>query len=190
MLKKLKKNFSKIKKVEEILKKIKSGMTIMTGGFGICGIPETILTKISEQKHLKNLTIISNDGGTPTQGLGILLNNSQIKKMVSSYIGDNKLYEKFYFSGDLELELIPQGTLAEKIRCGGSGIPIFGTATGVGTLVEKGGMVIKYGKNRMDNILSLPKQTYFDKNGRKYLLEESIRADVAIIKAWKADKKR
>ena len=189
LTKKITKNFSKIKTLEEVIKKIKPGMSIMAGGFGLCGIPGTLINKIASKKEINNLTIISNDGGTPTEGLGKLLNNLQIKKMVSSYIGDNKLYEKCYFNGDLELELIPQGTLAEKIRAGGAGIPIFGTATGVGTLVEKGGMVIKYGKHRKDNVLSLPKKSYFDKNGRKFILEESMRADVAIVKAWKADEK-
>ena len=189
MLKKAIKGFSKVKTIEQALSKIKPGMSIMAGGFGLCGIPNTLITKLSEKKEINNLTIISNNAGTQTEGLGRLLQSNQIKRMISSYVGENKLFEKLYLSGDLELEITPQGTLAEKIRCGGSGIPIFGTATGVGTVLEQGGFTIKYGKENTEEIVSDPKPTYTDDSGKKYLVEKSLRADIAIIKAYKADKK-
>lgn len=189
MLKKAIKGFSKVKTVEQALSKIKPGMSIMSGGFGLCGIPNTLITKLSEKPEINNLTIISNNIGTQTEGLGRLLHSKQIKRMISSYVGENKLFEKLYLNGDLELEITPQGTLAEKIRCGGSGIPIFGTATGVGTILENGGFRVRYAKEGQEEILSEPKPTYTDEKGKKFLVEKSLRADVAIIKAYKADTK-
>ena len=143
------------------------GMTIMAGGFGLCGIPENLIAAIHEA-GTKDLTVISNNCGVDGFGLGILLENRQIKKMVSSYVGENKLFEQLYLSGELELEFNPQGTLAERIRAGGAGIPAFFTRTGYGTLVAEG------------------KETReFD--GEMYVMERGLTADLSIVKAWKAD---
>lgn len=146
---------------------IKDDMTIMSGGFGLCGIPENLIHAIKETQ-VKNLTIISNNCGTNDAGLGILLKNGQIKKMISSYVGENKIFESQFLSGELELELNPQGTLAERIRAGGAGIPAFYTRSGVGTIVEKG-----------------KERRIF--NGKEYIMEMGLTADLAIIKGWKAD---
>ncbi|MBI1686396.1 CoA transferase subunit A [Caulobacter hibisci] len=143
------------------------GMTIMAGGFGLCGIPENLIAAIRET-GVKDLTVISNNCGVDGFGLGILLENRQIKKMVSSYVGENKLFEQLYLSGELQLEFNPQGTLAERIRAGGAGIPAFFTRTGYGTLVAEG------------------KETReFD--GEMYVMERGLTADLSIVKAWKAD---
>ena len=147
---------------------VKDGMTILAGGFGLCGIPENIIAAIAET-GIKNLTIVSNNCGVDDFGLGLLLKNGQIKKMISSYVGENKLFEQKYLDGSLELELNPQGTLAERIRAGGAGIPAFYTRTGVGTIVAEGKEVREF-------------------DGKKYLMEQAIFADVAIIKGYKADK--
>ena len=124
---------------------IKSGMTILAGGFGLCGIPENIIAAIAES-GVKNLTIVSNNCGVDDFGLGLLLKNGQIRKMISSYVGENKLFEQKYLDGSLELELNPQGTLAERIRAGGAGIPAFYTKTGVGTIVAEGKEVREFNK--------------------------------------------
>ena len=143
------------------------GMTIMSGGFGLCGIPEHLIAAIAKT-GVKDLTVISNNCGVDGFGLGILLENRQIKKMVSSYVGENKLFEQLYLSGELELEFNPQGTLAERIRAGGAGIPAFFTKTGYGTLIADG------------------KETReFD--GQHYVMETGLVADLSIVKAWKAD---
>jgi 3-oxoacid CoA-transferase subunit A len=147
---------------------VQDGMTLILGGFGLCGIPENSITVLSEL-GVKNLTCVSNNAGIDDFGLGILLQKRQIKKMISSYVGENVLFEKLYMSGELEVEFCPQGTLAERIRAGGAGIPGFYTPTGVGTLVAEGKEV----KN-------------FD--GRDYILERGIRGDFAFVKAWKGDK--
>jgi 3-oxoacid CoA-transferase subunit A len=143
------------------------GMTIMSGGFGLSGNPENLIPAIREA-GVKKLTIISNNCGADGFGLWTLLNNGQIAKMISSYVGDNKLFEQLYLSGDLALELNPQGTLAERIRAGGAGIPAFYTKTGVGTVVADGKPVESF-------------------EGEDYVRETWLRADLAIIKAWKAD---
>jgi len=143
------------------------GMTIMSGGFGLVGNPETLIPAIRDH-GVRDLTVISNNCGAEGFGLWILLANGQIRKMISSYVGENKLFEQLYLDGKLELELNPQGTLAERIRAGGAGIPAFFTATGVGTVVAEGKPV-----------------TAFD--GRDYVMERWLRADLAIVKAWKAD---
>ncbi|GAB4576629.1 MAG: CoA transferase subunit A [Rhodothalassiaceae bacterium] len=143
------------------------GMTIMAGGFGLCGIPENLIAAIRAH-GTKDLTIISNNCGIDGFGLGILLENRQIKKMISSYVGENKEFERQYLAGELELEFNPQGTLAERIRAGGAGIPGFYTKTGVGTLVAEG-------------------KEHKDFNGETYILETGLTADLAIIKAWRAD---
>lgn len=146
---------------------IEDGMTLMSGGFGLCGNPENLIRALRERGS-KNLTVISNNCGTDDYGLGILLNNKQIIKMVSSYVGENKEFERQYLNGELEVELNPQGTLAERIRAGGAGIPAFFTATGYGTVVAEG------------------KETReFD--GRQYVMERALTADVAFVKAQKGD---
>ena len=143
------------------------GMTIMAGGFGLCGIPENLIAAIRET-GVRDLTVVSNNCGIDGFGLGILLENRQIRKMVSSYVGENKLFEQLYLSGELELEFNPQGTLAERIRAGGAGIPAFFTKTGVGTLVAEGKEVRDF-------------------DGELYVMERGLTADLSIIKAWKAD---
>ena len=143
------------------------GMTICAGGFGLCGIPERLIDAI-QASGVKDLTIASNNAGIDGEGLGKLLRSRQVKKMISSYVGENKEFERQYLSGELEVEFCPQGTLAERCRAGGAGIPGFYTKTGVGTLVAEG----KEGKT-------------FD--GQDYILERGIRADLSIIKGWKAD---
>ncbi len=143
------------------------GMTIMSGGFGLCGIPENLIAAIRET-GTKGLTVISNNAGVDGFGLGQLLETKQIKKMISSYVGENKLFEQMFLSGELQLEFNPQGTLAERIRAGGAGIPAFFTKTGYGTVVAEG------------------KETReFD--GEMYVMETALKADLSIVKAWKAD---
>ncbi len=143
------------------------GMTIMSGGFGLAGNPENLITAI-RQVGVKDLTVISNNCGADGFGLWMLLDNDQIRKMISSYVGENKLFEKLYLSGELELELNPQGTLAERIRAGGAGVPAFYTKTGVGTVVAEG------------------KETR-DFDGELYVMERGLVADLSIVKAWKGD---
>ena len=143
------------------------GMTIMAGGFGLCGIPENLIAAIRDA-GTKNLTVVSNNCGIDDFGLGILLAGGQIKKMISSYVGENKLFAELYLSGKLELEFNPQGTLAERIRAGGAGIPAFFTKTGVGTLVADGKEVREF-------------------DGELYVMERGLKADLSIVKAWKGD---
>ena len=147
---------------------MQDGHTLAVGGFGLCGIPEALITALKET-GAKNLTCISNNAGVDGFGLGLLLETKQIKKMISSYVGENKEFERQYLNGELEVELTPQGTLAEKLRAGGAGIPAFYTATGVGTVIAEGKDVREF-------------------NGKSYILEESLTADVALVKAYKADK--
>uniref|UniRef100_A0A6B2L229 Succinyl-CoA:3-ketoacid-coenzyme A transferase n=1 Tax=Arcella intermedia TaxID=1963864 RepID=A0A6B2L229_9EUKA len=166
---------------------IKDGAKVLVGGFGLCGNPENLIAAL-RRKGTKNLTIVSNNCGITDYGLGSLLTTKQIKRMVSSYVGENATFEKQYLTGELEVELTPQGTLAEKMRAGGAGIPAFYTATGVGTFVEFGGMPIKYNPDGTVAIQSEPRPTTeFD--GRKYVLEKSITGDFAFVKAQKADTK-
>jgi 3-oxoacid CoA-transferase subunit A len=143
------------------------GMTILSGGFGLCGIPENLIAAI-RQSGVRDLTVISNNCGIDGFGLGLLLENGQIRKMISSYVGENKLFEELYLSGKLELEFNPQGTLAERIRAGGAGIPAFFTKTGVGTLVAEGKEIREF-------------------DGEPYVMERALTADLAIVKAWKGD---
>ncbi|MCM1958902.1 MULTISPECIES: CoA transferase subunit A [Acinetobacter] len=147
---------------------VKDGQTIAVGGFGLCGIPEALIQAL-KQSGVKQLTCISNNAGVDDYGLGLLLQTKQIKKMISSYVGENKEFERQFLNGELEVELTPQGTLAEKLRAGGAGIPAFYTATGVGTSIAEGKEVREF-------------------QGKSYLLESSLTADVALIKAYKADK--
>ena len=145
------------------------GMTVMSGGFGLCGIPENLIAGL-KASGVKGLTVISNNAGVDGFGLGQLLETKQIAKMISSYVGENKEFERQYLAGELQLEFNPQGTLAERIRAGGAGIPAFFTATGVGTLVAEGKEVRNF-------------------DGRDYVMETGLIADLAIIKAWKADER-
>ena len=145
------------------------GMTVMSGGFGLCGIPENLIAGL-KASGVKGLTVISNNAGVDGFGLGQLLETKQIARMISSYVGENKEFERQYLAGELQLEFNPQGTLAERIRAGGAGIPAFFTATGVGTLVAEGKEVRNF-------------------DGRDYVMETGLIADLAIIKAWKADER-
>ena len=147
---------------------VQDGHTLAVGGFGLCGIPEALIVALKET-GAEQLTCISNNAGVDGFGLGLLLETKQIKKMISSYVGENKEFERQYLNGELEVELTPQGTLAEKLRAGGAGIPAFYTATGVGTVIAEGKDVREF-------------------NGKSYILEESLTADVALVKAYKADK--
>ncbi len=146
---------------------IKDGMTLMSGGFGLCGIPEELIEAVRDL-GAKNLTVISNNAGVDGIGLGVLLETKQIKKMVSSYVGENKLFAQQFLSGELELEFNPQGTLAERIRAGGAGIPAFFTKTGVGTIIAEGKEVREF-------------------DGEQYVMERGLTADISLIHAWKGD---
>lgn len=153
---------------QEAVAHIPDGATLMVGGFGLCGIPENMISALVE-KGTKDLTVISNNCGVDDWGLGLLLKNKQIKKMIGSYVGENKEFERQVLSGEIEAELMPQGTLAEKIRAGGAGIPAFYTPAGVGTPIADGKEIRVF-------------------NGKEYLLEEALIADFSLVKAWKGDK--
>ena len=154
--------------IEQALEAVGDGATIMAGGFGLVGIPEKLILGLRE-KGVCDLTVISNNCGVDDFGLGLLLQNRQIRKMIASYVGENKEFERQYLSGQLEVELVPQGTLAERIRAGGAGIPAFYTPAGVGTPVAEGREVRVF-------------------NGREYLLETALTADFALVKAWQGDR--
>lgn len=174
------------KSCEEAVKDIPDGATLAVGGFGLCGLPENLI-KALEKQGTKDLTCISNNAGVDGFGLGQLLRTRQVKKMYSSYVGENKNFEEQYLSGTIELELVPQGTLAEKLRAGGAGIPAFFTPTGVGSAVAEGGFPIKFKAGTHDPlIVSKPKEERIY-NGRRYILEDSLTADFALVKGWKAD---
>ncbi|NUM88891.1 MAG: CoA transferase subunit A [Bdellovibrionales bacterium] len=147
---------------------VKDGVTILLGGFGLCGIPENLIKALVE-RGTKNLTCVSNNAGVDNYGIGLLFPRKQVRKMISSYVGENATFEKLLLSGEMEVELNPQGTLAERVRAGGAGIPAFFTPTGVGTLVAKGKEVRTF-------------------SGREYVLEQAITGDFAFVKAWKADR--
>jgi 3-oxoacid CoA-transferase subunit A len=153
--------------IQDAIRDIHDGATIIVGGFGLSGIPENTIKALRDQ-GTKDLTVVSNNCGIDGWGLGLLLENKQIKKMVSSYVGENKTFEAQYLSGELEVELVPQGTLAERIRAGGAGIPAFYTATGVGTPIAEGKELKEF-------------------DGRNFVLEKGIVGDFALVKAWKAD---
>jgi 3-oxoacid CoA-transferase A subunit len=152
----------------EAIADIPDGATIAAGGFGLCGIPELCIAALRE-RNVRNLTFVSNNCGVDDFGLGILLQNKQIKKMISSYVGENKEFERQFLSGEIEVELTPQGTLAERLRAGGAGIPAFYTPTGYGTVVAEGKEVREF-------------------DGKYYVLERGITTDYAIVKAWKGDR--
>lgn len=156
-----------VKDADEAVKDIPDGALLAVGGFGLCGIPENCIAALVK-KGVKNLTCVSNNAGVDDFGLGLLLKTRQISKMIASYVGENKLFESMVLKGEVQVELTPQGTLAEKLRAGGAGIPAFFTPTGVGTLIAEG-------------------KEEREIDGRKYILERSIRADFALVKAWKGD---
>ena len=147
--------------------RVPDGATILMGGFGLCGIPENLIAAL-RRKGSKDLTVVSNNAGIDDFGIGILLGNKQIRKMIASYVGENKAFEQLALKKEIEVELNPQGTLAERIRCGGAGIPAFFTPTGVGTVVADGKEVREF-------------------DGRTYIMERALRADFAFVKAWKGD---
>lgn len=156
-----------IDSLETVMNHIQDGQTLVVGGFGLCGIPEYLIAAV-KTKGVKELTVVSNNCGVDDFGLGLLLEDKQIKKMVSSYVGENKQFEQQFLKEELEVELVPQGTLAERLRAGGAGIPAFYTATGVDTPVAEG-----------------KEEKTFD--GKRYMMERGIVGDVALVKAWKAD---
>ena len=158
----------RVANADEAVRRIPDGATILMGGFGLCGIPENLIAALRRAGR-KNLTVISNNAGSSDFGIGLLLETGQIRKMVASYVGENKVFEQLVLSGKVELDLNPQGTLAERIRAGGAGIPAFYTPTGYGTQVAEGKETREFG-------------------GRTYVLEKALRADFAFIKAWKGDR--
>jgi len=164
---------------------ISSGITLLAGGFGLCGIPENAIRALADL-GVSGITVVSNNCGVDDFGLGILLKNKQIVKMISSYVGENKEFERQYLSGELEVELCPQGTLAERLRAGGAGIPAFYTPTGAGTAISDGGLPLKYGSDG-SVIKASPKKETREFDGRNFVLERAITGDVAIVKAWKGD---
>jgi 3-oxoacid CoA-transferase A subunit len=156
-----------VENAEDAVKDIQDGATLMMGGFGLSGIPENCIAALL-QKNIKNLTIISNNAGVDNFGIGLFLNRRMVKKMISSYVGENDEFERQLLQGELEVELLPQGTLAERIRAGGAGIPAFFTPAGVGTEVAEGKEIREF-------------------NGKLYLMELALEADFALVKAWKGD---
>jgi len=158
----------RVANADEAVRRIPDGATILMGGFGLCGIPENLIAALRRTGR-KNLTVISNNAGSSDFGAGLLLEAGQIRKMIASYVGENKLFEQMVLQGKVELDLNPQGTLAERIRAGGAGIPAFYTPTGYGTMVAEGKETREFG-------------------GRTYVLEKALRADFAFIKAWKGDR--
>jgi 3-oxoacid CoA-transferase subunit A len=156
-----------VKDAAEAIQDIPDGATIMVGGFGLCGIPENLISAVRD-RGIKDLTVISNNAGVNDFGLGLLLQTRQIKKMISTYVGENEIFERQFLNGELELDLVPQGTFSERIRAGGAGIAAFFTPTGAGTLVEQG----------------KEKRTF---DGREYILEKALKADFALIKGFRGD---
>ena len=171
----------------EAVKDIKDKSFLLVGGFGLCGIPENLIEAV-KASGVKELCCVSNNAGVDDFGLGKLLQTKQVKRMIASYVGENKTFEKQYLTGELEVELTPQGTLAERLRAGGAGIPAFYTPTAYGTVVQTGGFPIKYAKDgKTVEISSAARETRVF-NGRNYVMEEAIVGDYALIKAWKGDK--
>jgi 3-oxoacid CoA-transferase subunit A len=156
-----------VNEVMDAIADIQDGATIMMGGFGLCGIPENLIAAL-RRKGTKNLTVVSNNAGVDGGGAGLLLETRQIRKMIATYVGENQLFEKLVLSGELELELVPQGTFSERMRAGGAGIPAFYTPTGFGTLIAEGKETREF-------------------NGRMYVMERGLTADFAFVKAWKGD---
>ena len=172
--------------VAAAVRDIPDAAVIIAGGFGLCGIPENLIRALREQ-GTRDLTFVSNNCGVDDAGLGILLANGQVKKMVSSYVGENKIFEQAFLSGKLEVELVPQGTLAERIRAGGAGVAAFFTPTGFGTAISDGGVPMLYGEGGAV-LKESPKKETREFSGRGHVLEEAIRGDFALVKAFKGDR--
>jgi len=169
---------------------IVDGSSIAVGGFGLCGVPSVLIAEL-HRKGVTDLEAVSNNCGVDEWGLGILLKDKRIRRMIASYVGENKEFERQFLSGELEVELTPQGTLAEKLRAGGAGIPAFFTATGVGTQVAEGGMPLRYAPDGSIATASLPKETReMEWHGQKrmFVLEDAISTDFALVRAWKGDR--
>ena len=164
-----------------------SSATLLAGGFGLCGVPDSLINTVHSTPHIKNLTAVSNNAGIEGSGLGLLLDSKQISKMIASYVGENKVFERMYLSGEIELELTPQGTLAERCRAGGAGIPAFYTPAAFGTVVQTGELPLRHNSDGSVAQYSKPRDVRVF-NGKSYVLEEAIRGDWAFVKAWKADK--
>ncbi|HYL09473.1 MAG TPA: CoA transferase subunit A [Candidatus Acidoferrales bacterium] len=158
----------RVANADAAIERLRDGMTILMGGFGLCGVPENLIAAV-QRKGTKNLTIVSNNAGIDGAGIGLLLATRQVRKMISTYVGENKTFERMVLAGELEVELNPQGTLSERLRAGGAGIPAFFTPTGHGTMVAEGKEVREF-------------------NGRKCVMERALRGDFAFIKAWKGDR--
>jgi 3-oxoacid CoA-transferase subunit A len=158
----------RIASADDAIGNLRDGMTVLMGGFGLCGIPENLIAAV-RRKGTKDLTIVSNNAGVEDFGIGLLLQNHQVKKMISTYVGENKLFQELVLSGELELEMNPQGTLAERLRAGGAGIPAFYTATGYGTIMAEGKEAREF-------------------DGRHCVMERALRGDFAFVKAWKGDR--
>ncbi len=171
---------------EEAVSEIPDGARIMVGGFGLCGIPENSIRTLSNLNR-QRLTVISNNGGIDDKGLGKLLLNRQLKRVIGSYVGENKELERQYLTGQVEIEFVPQGTLAERIRARAAGIPAFFTPTGYGTQIHEGGAPIRYSKDGQVEELSRRKEERLF-NGKPFIMEEALQADYGLIKAWKADR--
>ncbi|GLI76606.1 hypothetical protein PoHVEF18_004879 [Penicillium ochrochloron] len=172
---------------EEATKDMKSNTTLLAGGFGLCGVPDTLINAVRANSSIQGLTVVSNNAGVDGSGLGLLLQSKQIKKMIASYVGENKTFERMYLTGEIELELTPQGTLAERCRSGGAGIPAFYTPAAFGTVVQTGDLPLRHNSDGTVALYSQPRDTkVFD--GKSYIMEEAIKGDYAFVKAWKADK--
>lgn len=182
-------SIDKVVSARDAVADIESGQTILVGGFGLCGIPETLIHELSQKAdRVKDLTVVSNNCGVDDFGLGLMLSKGQIKRMVSSYVGENKTFEDLYLSGRLELEMTPQGNLAERCRAGGAGIPAFYTKVGVGTILASGQWPIKLDASGKPAVFSEKRETKVI-DGVEYVLEKAITGQFALVKAWKADRR-
>ena len=169
------------------LENMQSNTTLLAGGFGLSGVPDTLINTVRANPHIKGLTAVSNNAGIVGGGLGLLLESRQISKMIASYVGENKLFEKLYLTGEIELELTPQGTLAERCRAGGAGIPAFYTPAAFGTVVQTGELPLRHNSDGSVQSYSQPRDVKVFK-GKSYVMEEAIYGDYAFVKAWKADR--
>ena len=171
----------------EATQDMQSNSTLLAGGFGLCGVPDTLINEVEKNKTITGLTAVSNNAGVDGSGLGLLLASKQIKKMMASYVGENKTFERMYLSGEIELELVPQGTLAERCRAGGAGIPAFYTPAAFGTVVQTGELPLLHNSDGSVKQYAQPRDVKVF-SGKSYVMEEAIKGDYAFVKAWKADK--
>jgi 3-oxoacid CoA-transferase len=176
-----------VSSASEALEDMPSNITMVVGGFGLSGVPDTLINEIHSKKNVTGLTAVSNNAGVDGAGLGLLLQSGQIKKMIASYVGENKTFERMYLSGEIELELTPQGTLAERCRAGGAGIPAFYTPAAFGTVVQTGELPLRHNSDGSVKSYGAPRDVRVF-GGKSYLMEEAIKGDYALVKAWKADK--